>query len=347
MVFIWVMFIVALAIASVAAVFSITGLVAVFSASAIWIIIMGTVLEIGKVVAVSYGYRFWPMISLIHKTLLLFFVVVLMVITSIGIFGFLSKAHLEKVGPQSQIEITVSRLDQRIESEEGRIARAQGVINTLDAAFERYIELGYVTRGIEQRNEQEPQRRELNIAINEAETNLEQLREQRTELLSSIQAIEIEVGPIRYIAEIIYGSTEDGVEKAVRILIIMIVLTFDPLAILLLISANHAFMNRNDPRVRSEFSILEQTSGMQNSGIVYNEIPEDEQKEALQRVKDFLATMEEDQNQHYNPNEDNNASHDSNDHLNTTEDHSEESEINNTDHNDKSGRFHWLPKKKQ
>ena len=125
--FITLLFLSALSIAAVAAYFSITGLVAVFSASALAIIIMGSVLEVGKLMAISYAYRYWTIIGYIQRTSLLFFVLVLMAITSIGIFGFLSKAHLEKVGPQEQYVLQIDRLEEKIDMEQTKIDRNQKV----------------------------------------------------------------------------------------------------------------------------------------------------------------------------------------------------------------------------
>lgn len=304
MLFVSIMFLVALSIAGVAAFFSITGLVAIFSASAIAVIIMGTVLEVGKLVAISYTYRYWPLIGVIQKMVMMFFIVLLMVITSIGIFGFLSKAHLEKIGPQDQYVLQIDRLEKKIASENSKIERNQRVLDNLDSALDKYIELGFVTRGLEQREEQADQRGNVDESIRIAEEKIDEYSDEKSELSSKMQDIELEVGPIKYVAQLIYGNTDQGLEMAVKLLIIMLVCTFDPLAVALLIAANHAHLNRNDKRVRSEFSILEENNApvvtksenlgsdsIQNKELSYDDLNDDEKIEQRQKVEEYLKTL--------------------------------------------------------
>jgi len=293
MIFIASLFIVAVAIATVAAYFSITGLVAVFSASALAIIIMGSVLEVGKLMAISYSYRYWNLIGYLQKTALLFFILLLMVITSIGIFGFLSKAHLEKVGPQEQYQLEIQRIEQKINLEQEQISRGQKVLNNLDSALDKYIELGFVTRGLEQREEQSEQRQQIEQMISVSETKIDGLSEELLEKKSIIQAIELEVGPIRYIAEIIFGNTENAIDNAVKILIIMLVCTFDPLAVMLLISANHAYLNRGNSKIRSEFSILENNdSTVQDDKMLYDDLSDEDKEEYIGKVREFIEQID-------------------------------------------------------
>lgn len=300
MLFVSIMFLVALSIAGVAAFFSITGLVAIFSASALAVIIMGSVLEVGKLVAISYTYRYWPIIGTVQKMAMMFFIVLLMIITSIGIFGFLSKAHLEKVGPQDQYVLQIERLDKKIESETKKVERNQNVLDNLDEALDKYIELGYVTRGLEQREEQADQRAKVEKAIRVAEAKIDEYNDEKSELASKMQEIELEVGPIKYVAQLIYGSDKSAIDMAVKLMIIMLVCTFDPLAVALLIAANHAHLNRNDNRVRSEFGILEDKDqdknsteeDIQNNDLRYDDLDDDEKLEQRKKVEDYLKTLD-------------------------------------------------------
>ena len=286
--FIILLFLSALSIAAVAAYFSITGLVAVFSASALAIIIMGSVLEVGKLMAISYAYRYWNIIGFIQKSSLLFFVVVLMAITSIGIFGFLSKAHLEKVGPQDQYVLQIDRLQEKVDMEQTKIDRNQKVLDNLDQALDKYIELGYVTRGLEQREEQADQRASVETSIAQSESKIDEYNNSMSEIRSKVQEIELEVGPIKYIAEMIYGDASGAIDKAIKILIIMLVCTFDPLAVMLLISANHAFMHRNDHRLRSEFSMFGEKETVQDENLLYDDLSDSEKEEHIKKVRDYL-----------------------------------------------------------
>lgn len=292
--FITILFLSALSIAAVAAYFSITGLVAVFSASAISIIVMGTVIEAGKLVAVSYVYRFWELIGFVQKSLMIFLIAGLMALTSIGIFGFLSKAHLEKVGPQEQYVIQIDRLEEKIGMERKKIERNQSVLDNLDQALDKYIELGFVTRGLEQREEQSEQRAQIEGAISTSENKIDEYRNSISDIRSNIQDIELKVGPIKYIAEIIYGDGPEAIDKAVKILIIILVCMFDPLAIMLLICANHAHMHRNDSRVRSEFSMFEkEKEPVQDQELLYDDLSEDEKEIHRQKVREYIDSMNE------------------------------------------------------
>lgn len=293
--FITILFLSALSIAAVAAYFSITGLVAVFSASALAIIVMGSVIEAGKLVAVSYVYRFWELIGFVQKSLMIILIAGLMALTSIGIFGFLSKAHLEKVGPQEQYVIQIDRLEEKIGMERKKIDRNQSVLDNLDQALDKYIELGFVTRGLKQREEQSEQRAQVEGAISTSENKIDEYRNSISDIRSNIQDIELKVGPIKYIAEIIYGDGPEAIDKAVKILIIILVCMFDPLAIMLLICANHAHMHRNDKRVRSEFSMFDKDkSPVQDEKLLYDDLSDDEKEEHRQKLREYVSSMNSD-----------------------------------------------------
>lgn len=351
MIFIASLFLVAVAIAAVAAYFSITGLVAVFSASAISIIIMGSVLEVGKLMAISYSYRYWNLIGFIQKTALLFFVVLLMAITSIGIFGFLSKAHLEKVGPQEQYLLEIQRIEQKISLEQEQIMRGQKVLNNLDAALDKYIELGFVTRGLEQREEQAEQRQQIEQMISESESQIDSLNEELLEKKSVIQEIELEVGPIKYIAELIYGDAENAIDKAVKILIIMLVCTFDPLAVMLLISANHAFLNRGNDKVRSEFSILENNEkAVQDDKLLYDDLSDEEKDIHIQKVREYITSLDEQDESEASKETEDKYRNMVNRNDDTDNDHADSEQESpyklNKIQKPKKRNFSWLPRKK-
>ena len=351
MIFIASLFLVAVAIAAVAAYFSITGLVAVFSASAISIIIMGSVLEVGKLMAISYSYRYWNLIGFIQKTALLFFVVLLMAITSIGIFGFLSKAHLEKVGPQDQYLLEIQRIEQKISLEQEQIMRGQKVLNNLDAALDKYIELGFVTRGLEQREEQAEQRQQIEQMISESESQIDSLNEELLEKKSVIQEIELEVGPIKYIAELIYGDAENAIDKAVKILIIMLVCTFDPLAVMLLISAHHAFLNSGNEKVRSEFSILENNEkAVQDDKLLYDDLSDEEKDIHIQKVREYITSFDEQDESEASKETEDKYRNMVNGNDDTDNDHADSEQESpyklNKIQKPKKRNFSWLPRKK-
>ena len=229
----------ALAISGVAAYYSIIGLVAIFSASVIPIAVMGVVLETGKLVSAAWVYHYWKKVNKLLKTYLISAVIVLMFITSMGIFGFLSKAHIEQTTVQSDNTLQIESIDSQIIRQQKDIERAELQLTLLDDALKKYVELGAVTKSINARKGQEEERNALISTINNATNTIASLTKTKYELRTKENELIAEVGPIKYIAELVYGNSETNtLEEAVRWVIIIIVFVFDPLAVLLLISAN-------------------------------------------------------------------------------------------------------------
>ena len=241
----------ALAISAVAAYYSIIGLIAIFSAAAIPIAVMGVVLETGKLVTASWLYQNWKRVNVLLKTYLISAVLVLMFITSMGIFGFLSKAHIEQTTITSDNTLKIELIQSQIQRERRTIERAESTLARLDSALDKYIELDRITKGLDARKEQEEERNELNTTINESTDAISTLTKEMSELNADRIAIEAEVGPIKYIAELIYGESTKGVlEDAVRGVILVIVFVFDPLAVLLLVAANMSLKEEQTKRRR-------------------------------------------------------------------------------------------------
>ena len=243
----------ALAISGVAAWYSIAGLIAIFSGATTAIIIMGGVLEAGKLVTASWLYRNWKQVPFLLKSYLTSSVVVLMFITSMGIFGFLSKAHLEQsisVGGTNELQIT--NLERQIERQQSIIADAETVLAQLDqqvAVLIEYDRIRGTTGSIAVRESQSDERQTLNETIDAAYIRIEELQTTLTPLQQEKLAIEVEVGPLKYIAELIYGDqARDFFDEAVRWVILLIVFVFDPLAVLLLIAANMTLTQPKSPK---------------------------------------------------------------------------------------------------
>jgi len=242
-------FISAISISVIAAGYSIMGLATLFAGAVVPIIAMGSALEVGKLVAASWLYNNWRN-KLVPKTIkmyLTFAVIVLIFITSMGIFGFLSKAHLDQVQPTSSNEIRIELIDKQIVQQENIIDRAENTLEQLDKALDKYIDMEYVTRGLKEREKQKPERDALNLVINNAIDELGKLSLAKSALELKQDKIEAEVGPIKYIAELIYGeNAKDHFDKAVRWVIIVLIFVFDPLAVLLLIAANISLRTRRE-----------------------------------------------------------------------------------------------------
>ena len=232
----------AITISVVAAYYSIIGLMAIFSGAALQIAIMGGALEVGKLVTASWLYQNWNTTHRLLRGYLTASVAVLMFITSMGIFGFLSKAHIDQtlVGGDNSLEIRA--IDQQIEREQRRIKDAEMVITQLDQAVETLIEYDRI-RGpegaIAVRESQRVERGSLAGIISEASDEIKRLRDDVRPLQKQQLQLEAEVGPIKYIAALFYEDTNKSVlEEAVRWVIITIIFVFDPLAVLLIICAN-------------------------------------------------------------------------------------------------------------
>ena len=233
-------FLSAISISVIAAGYSIVGLATLFAGAVVPIIAMGSALEVGKLVAASWLYHNWNSdVPRLLKSYLFGAIIILIFITSLGIFGFLSKAHLDQVKPTSSNNIKIEVIDKQINQQEIIIERAEKQINLLDKALEVYIDKEYVSKGLKERKKQEEERTLLTNTINEASDKIAELTNSKAELQLSQDKIEAEVGPIKYVAELIYGeNAQDNFDKSVRFVILILIFVFDPLAVLLLIAAN-------------------------------------------------------------------------------------------------------------
>ena len=235
-------FITSLAIAAVAAWYSIIGLTTIFSAAVVPIIIMGVVLEIGKLVAAAWVYQNWKETNVLLKSYLVSAIVVLMLITSMGIYGFLSKSHIDAGINTGEISVKIERIDNRIASEQRQIDRAEKNITEMDTTLEK-TEYGFFDDSrLEERKRQSAEREQLNSIINKSENNIDKLLDKKSEYELEVKNFEVEVGPIKYIAALIYGDeAKNYLDNTVRYVILLLIFVFDPLAVLLLISANMSY----------------------------------------------------------------------------------------------------------
>lgn len=229
-----------LLLSGVAAYYSIIGLTAIFAGSFWPVVIMGSVLEIGKLVAVSWIYNFWEKTPFLLKSYLMTAIVVLMLITSMGIFGFLSRAHIEQqvtlnTGVYDQIQI----LDSKIKIHDDNIKDIDIQIVQINDALTKLTERGQAQTSIRLGDQQRKTRDSL-ILKKQNEVKLQsEIRLEKIKLESEFKKIEAEVGPIKYVAELIYGSSDNKVvDKAIRIVIMLLIFVFDPLAVLLLLAFN-------------------------------------------------------------------------------------------------------------
>ena len=236
-----------LSISAVAVYYSVIGLISIFAASAIPIMIMGIVLEVSKLIATIWLKRHWKDASFLILTYLTIAVLVLMFITSMGIFGFLSKAHSDQAVPTSNISDRVLLIDEKIKTQRDNIEISRKALAQMDAAVDQVMirstsEKG-ANRSVQIRRSQSKERTMLQTDINNAQTEISKLNDERTPFAKDLRRVEAEVGPIKSVAALIYGDTLDSsmLERAVRWMIILIVSVFDPLAIMLLLACQHSF----------------------------------------------------------------------------------------------------------
>lgn len=236
-----------LSISAVAVYYSVAGLVSIFSASVIPIIIMGVTLELSKLVATLWLKQNWSIAPRIIKVYLFTAVIILMTITSMGIFGYLSKAHLDQAVPSSIIIDQISIIDDKINTLKENINDARKSLAQMDSTVDQTIarstsEAG-AGRAASLRKSQSKERSLLQTTIEKAQLEITKLISEKAPLTKEIKKVEAEVGPIKYIAALIYGDdiTENLLERAVRWVIVLIVLIFDPLAVALLLASQYSF----------------------------------------------------------------------------------------------------------
>jgi hypothetical protein len=230
-----------LLLSGTAAYYSIIGLIAIFPGALFAISLMGASLEFAKLVAASWLYRNWSIAPKLIKAYFIFAIFILMFITSLGTFGYLSKVHLESSIGVADNSLEIARIEQQIASQQRQIDNAQKSLNSLDAV----VETSFMD-GARIRNQQKAERTALNTAIESADARIDELNTQLVPLRRSNIESEAKVGPLKYIAELIYGKEEAAnyFDSAVRFVIILIVLVFDPLAVLLLIAANISYTHK-------------------------------------------------------------------------------------------------------
>jgi hypothetical protein len=246
------LFFTAVLLSGIAAYYSVIGLTAVFAAAAIPVAIMGASLELAKLVVASWLYRFWDNIPVLMRSYFTAALVILMAITSMGVFGYLSKAHLDQGVPTGEVAAKVALLDEKIKTQRDNVEAARSALKQLDSQVDQLLGRTTDDRGAERavqiRRQQAAERTKLQREIATAQTEIAKLNQERAPIASELRKVEAEVGPIKYIAALIYGDNPDEstLERAVRWLIIMLIIVFDPLAVLMLIAANLTMIKQRE-----------------------------------------------------------------------------------------------------
>ena len=243
----------AVVLSAVSAYFSVTGIRIIFSGALLGATFMGASLEFAKITATVWLYTWWKKSSRLLRYYLIFAITVLIVVSSVGIYGYLARAYVGQRNPGQEIKNRIERIDQSIEREENAISQAESGLNQLDVVIDRYFALDFLTHGITKRNEQKPERNALKDTIIEAEDEISILLDERFILKNQFDDFSIAVGPIEYIAILLYGEddAENNFDNAVRILIVLLVLVFDPFAVLLMVCGNVSIAKSHGRKKRS------------------------------------------------------------------------------------------------
>lgn len=242
-----------IALSTVAAYFSVLGIAAIFAGAFVSVAVMMALLEMSKLVAASWIYRNWSIAPTVMRFYMIVAVIVLVLITSLGIFGYLTKAHVDQTISSGDNTLRIEQIDSRIDRQQRVIDDAENVITQLDDAvsiLQEYDRIRGPNGALAVRESQREERSLLNGQIDEASDVILDLKQQRAELSRTQLELEAKVGPLRYIAEMIYGDeAKNHFDSAVRLITIILVFVFDPLAVCLLLAGNTGLMHRKQNMV--------------------------------------------------------------------------------------------------
>lgn len=244
------LFICAISLSAVAAYYSIVGLATLFSAAFVPVVIMAAVLEISKLVCASWLYQKWNEINNLIKVYLTTSVVVLMLITSLGIFGFLTRAHTDQKLNTTEIQLQLNNLSGQKSILIDSINQLQLQLAQLDKSINIQLDSNRATQALAARQRQTAERNQVNTKIADERQKLVDIQEKETELQKKLSVLDSELGPIKYVADFFMTSQSVDYDKAIRYMILVIVLVFDPLAVLMLIAANMSLKKENQPSVQ-------------------------------------------------------------------------------------------------
>ena len=247
--FILLLIFITLSIAGTAAVFSVYGLAQLFSGAFYPVIVMGASLEAGKLVTASFLYRYWKILSFAMKSYLILAVFILMVITSIGIFGFLTKSYLSDTASlgsvQYELETITREQDLLIKDRDAiTVAKTKATTNIVDISdnTKRWMYKGKddTAKVLDQKYAT------ITTKIQENDAAIGKLKEK----LGETQA---HVGPIVYVAKAFGASIDD----ATKYMVLILITVFDPLAVALTIGCNLALKDRTDQKDRRKIFVIE------------------------------------------------------------------------------------------
>ena len=284
-----------LGISAVAVYYSVVGLTAIFAAAAIPIIIMGTVLEVGKLVATLWLKQNWNIAPTSVRAYLMTAIFVLMAITSMGIFGFLSKAHSDQSLVSGDALSQLAIYEEKIKTAKENIQEKRKELKQMDEAVDQVMARSQDEKGADKsialRKSQQRDRARISKEIEAEQTRLTELSNQALPLRAKVKEVEAEVGPLKYIAAFVYGETDQTVlEKSVTWVIILLIVVFDPLAIILLLASQISFQNFRERQLDNDLEMRDEYD-FSNGYIAH--VGEKPTKEELQDIENANTVKEE------------------------------------------------------
>jgi hypothetical protein len=248
-----------LTISAVAIYYSVVGLTAIFSAAVIPIIVMGASLEVAKLVCASWIKANWERVPMLMKVYMCVAVTVLMLITSMGIFGFLSKAHNDQNLVSGDVQSKIAIYDEKIKTAKDNIDANRKALKQMDEAVDQVMGRSSDEKGADKavglRRSQQKERVRLQSEITAEQKIVAAVSEERAPIAAEVRKVEAEVGPIKYIAKFLYGehgADENMLEQAVTWIIVLIVIVFDPLAVIMLLAAQMTFVWAKEEKEKQE-----------------------------------------------------------------------------------------------
>lgn len=303
---------IALLISAIAAYFSVVGLAAIFSATAGAVIIMGCALEAGKLTSAGWLHENWnnPKVNGLHRGYMVAAVAALMLITSLGIYGFLAKGHLEQQAPLAPIELQIAQKEARIAQINADITRLTAQQSQTDSALNAVMSKD-ATKGLKVRGRLNAERRSIQNKIDSETAELNTLSNELVPLKLKVNEVETKLGPIKYIADLFGISDTEG---AVRIVILLLMFAFDPLAIVMVLSSVISIGDGLEERRRNKLlksAIIEKTPDVvdepisekleeviEDLGMVSDQLEEvieeiDEQSEVIAEIEETIGWLGE------------------------------------------------------
>jgi hypothetical protein len=290
-----------LTLSAVAEYYSILGLTAIFSAAVIPIVIMGIALGVGKVTATVWLKQNWKISPFSIKLYLFIAIMVLMAITSMGTFGFLSKAHSDQSLISGDVQSKLAIYDEKIKTQRENIETDRKALAQMDAGVDQLMsrsnDQNGADRAVSLRRSQTKERQRLLEEISNSQQTITHLNEERAPIAAENRKVEAEVGPIKYIAAFVYGATDQTVlERAVTWVIILIIVVFDPLALILLLASQSSFQNfrnRNTELVDDkQEEIVIETPVVNDDIQLYDPDNGPLTDEDIQKIKQFIGNIE-------------------------------------------------------